>query len=156
MEQRECPPPRSPPCLLCLRIISLLHLTAIKLERFKYCLKGKAKYLSMSLQVLPVCCWAFINAGTIWVPNTCAQNVSFWLQTGFHAVSVGDSTRQEGGGEPHQRRRTKMPSPPLALHPGDSKALRKWQPRETWLVTQVQPPPSPTPPPWPLPWPSYL
>lgn len=43
----------------------------------------------MCLQALSVR-WAFINAGTIWVPNTCAQNVSFWLQTGFDAVSVGE------------------------------------------------------------------
>lgn len=38
-------------------IVSILSLTAIKLERSKYCLKRKAKYLSMCLQVLSVC-WA--------------------------------------------------------------------------------------------------
>ena len=65
-------PAGGPHYLLCLRDASILPLTAIKFERLKYCLRRKAKYLPMCLQVLSVC-WAFVNTGTIWAPNTCAQ-----------------------------------------------------------------------------------
>lgn len=79
-------------------MVGFLPLTAIKSERFKYCLRRKAKYLSMCLQV-PSVCWAFINAGAIWVPDTCAPSVSFWLQAGFPAGSAAEGlpARQEGG-----------------------------------------------------------
>lgn len=72
--------------MLCLWDASILSLTAIKFERLKYCLRRKAKYLSMCLQVLSVC-WAFVNTGTIWAPNSCAQNVGFPIQTGFAAAN---------------------------------------------------------------------
>lgn len=64
-------------------------LTAIKFERLKYCLRRKAKCLSMCLQVLSVC-WAFVNTGTIWAPNSCAQNVGFPIQTGFPAANSAE------------------------------------------------------------------
>ena len=60
-------------------------LTAIKFERLKYCLRRKAKCLSMWLRVLSVC-WAFINTSTIWAPNLWARNVGFPTQTGFPAT----------------------------------------------------------------------
>lgn len=81
-------PAGGPHYLLCLRDASILPLTAIKFERLKYCLRRKAKYLPMCLQVLSVC-WAFVNTGAIWAPNTCAQNVGFPTQTGFPAKDGG-------------------------------------------------------------------
>lgn len=84
--------------LLCLREASILSLTAIKCERLKYCLRREAKYLSMCLQVLSVC-WAFVNTGAIWAPNSCAQNVGFPIQIGFPATTQRGYLR--GRGEAH-------------------------------------------------------
>lgn len=39
----------------------------------------------MCLQVLSVR-WALVNTGTIWAPNSCAQNVGFPIQIGFPAT----------------------------------------------------------------------
>lgn len=74
-----------PHYLLCLGDESLLSLTAIKCERLKYCRRREAKYLPMCLQVLSVR-WALVNTGTIWAPNSCAQNVGFPIQIGFPAT----------------------------------------------------------------------
>lgn len=87
-----------PHYLLCLGEASILSLTAIKCERLKYCLRREAKYLSMCLQVLSVC-WAFVNTGAIWAPNSCAQNVGFPIQTGFPATTLRGYLR--GRGEAH-------------------------------------------------------
>lgn len=86
-------------------------LTAIKFERLKYCLRRKAKCLSMCLQVLSVC-WAFVNTGTIWAPNSCAQNVGFPIQTGFPAANSaeGPPARQWLSSRPYLGGRPNLPS----------------------------------------------
>lgn len=65
--------------LLCLRMQSILPLTAIKFERLKYCLRRKAKYLPMCLAG-PVSVLGFVNTGAIWaltrVPRTGPPNTN--------------------------------------------------------------------------------
>lgn len=120
-----------PLCLLCLGDVSILPLTAIKFERFKYCLKRKAKYLSMCLQVLSVC-WAFINTGTIWAPSTCAQNVGFPVQTGFmhqalqrgYLAGCREAQALTWKGRPTYLYLCLHPSPKTLLPPQEARALR--------------------------------